>query len=377
MLVELERTDYKKTTDLFSALEYNLSISSVINLLQPGLIFADNKDKPNCAFAITPEGMYFSGKPGITQFDTGMNLYLKNNFFKKAVSEELVDYVLFYPSESFENSITTIFNGLYPRMVKRYYYSLNPENYSCDELINNVRLFDKDTFQNSSFENSNEIQHLLERNWGSLDNFLSRGFGYYYPIANKIVSWCIADCVVDEKCEIGVETLEDYRRQGFSMAAIKATILLCKNKNIRTVGWHCWNDNVASVTIAEKAGFKREREITVYSGWYDELPNCLINGNHYLKYNQNYSKSSFFYSLALDKNFGWNWHYFNAACVNWKLGKIETAKKYYAKALEMEWEGFQNENNCEYSAYFYDEDDVIDIEQKLIDSVSLNSCITP
>lgn len=171
MFIELERTDYKKTTDLFSVLEYNLSISSVINLLQPGLIFADNLDKPNCAFAITPEGMYFSGKPDITQFDTTMNRYLKNDYFVKAVSKELVDYVLFYPSESFEDSITTIFNGLYPRMVKRYYYCLNPENYSCDEVINNVRLFDKDTFQNSSFENSSEIQSLLERNWGSLDNF--------------------------------------------------------------------------------------------------------------------------------------------------------------------------------------------------------------
>jgi len=51
MFLELERTDYKKTTDLFSALEYNLSISSVNNLLQSGFIFAIIK---TCQIVLSP-----------------------------------------------------------------------------------------------------------------------------------------------------------------------------------------------------------------------------------------------------------------------------------------------------------------------------------
>lgn len=365
MVVELNRADFNKVTDLFIDLEYNLSILSVINKINPGRIFVNNVDNPTTALIISPEGMYFSGNEKDNNFNCELNNVLKDDIFKKALEKSKVDYIVFYSSKEWKNSFKDIFNSLYPMEDDRRYLELEIDKFNNVEVSEKVKKIDREMLLDSNLKEIDDVRESIIENWSSIDNFLEKGFGYVYIINGGVVSRCIADCVVEDRCELGVETEEDYRKKGYCTQVVIAALNHCKNSNIKNVGWHCWDNNIPSYKLAEKVGFEQKKNIKVYFGWYDLYDNYLINGNYYLKKNVNYKLSAEFYTRAFENNHGFVWQFYNAACAYFKINKREEAKRYYQIALKNGWKGIEPLKSSPLCEYLYDLEDSIRIEAEL------------
>ena len=361
MIVELTSESFNKVVGLFKDLEYNLSVFSVINKISPGKIFVNNMKNPTTALLISPEGMYFTGDAKSNVFNYELNNVLKDNIFKKALEKGMVDYTVFYSSREWEFSFKDIFNSLYPMKDYRKYLELEIGKFNVVEISKHVRKIDRELL-NSNLNEIDDVRESIIENWFSIDNFLENGFGYVYIINGGIISRCIADCVVKDRCELGVETEDGYRRKGYCTQVVMAALTHCKNNNIKSVGWHCWSNNIPSYKLAQKVGFNEKRTIEVYFGWYDLHSNYLINGNYYLKKKINYKLSAEFYTRAFENNYGFAWQFYNAACAYWKINKKKEAKKYYQIALKNGWKGIKSLKSSE---YVYDLDDSIIIENEL------------
>src|SRR5262249_46715955 len=97
--------------------------------------------------------------------------------------------------------------------------------------------------------------------------FLEKGWGvcalHGVPGHINYAGWCLAENVVEGRCEVGIETLPPYRRQGIAHAMADVFISTAHQAGFSHVGWHCWKDNIASANTALKAGFELEREYPV------------------------------------------------------------------------------------------------------------------
>jgi RimJ/RimL family protein N-acetyltransferase len=104
----------------------------------------------------------------------------------------------------------------------------------------------------------------MKPNWGSIPDFMKMGIGFCTLHDKRIVSWSIADCKSGEACEIGIHTLEKYRRQGLASLTAAAAVDYALSSGFRQVGWHCGEYNLGSICVAEKVGFQLERKYIQY-----------------------------------------------------------------------------------------------------------------
>jgi RimJ/RimL family protein N-acetyltransferase len=104
----------------------------------------------------------------------------------------------------------------------------------------------------------------VEINWGSISDFLQKGFGFCTLHGKKAVSWSTTDCASGNRCEIGIYTHEDHRRQGLATLTTAAIVDYALSYGFSSVGWHCEEYNLPSIKTAEKAGFKLERKYIQY-----------------------------------------------------------------------------------------------------------------
>lgn len=107
----------------------------------------------------------------------------------------------------------------------------------------------------------------IESYCGSLENFLEHGFGLCLMQNGEIVSEAYAPFVTANNAELATFTKETHRGQGYAATACAYFIQACRARGLRPY-WSCDADNVASIKLARKLGFKNERayEIRLYRG---------------------------------------------------------------------------------------------------------------
>jgi RimJ/RimL family protein N-acetyltransferase len=116
----------------------------------------------------------------------------------------------------------------------------------------------------AKLEIPDHLQVWMAYNWGSTTAFLERGFGSVTIENDQVVSWSLADCVSGDACEIGIRTAEAFRRRGLATITAAAVVEYALSNGFSKVGWHCPEDNHGSIGTAEKVGFERKRDYTMY-----------------------------------------------------------------------------------------------------------------
>lgn len=187
-------------------------------------------------------------------------------------------YLTGNPSEAFLNDISLLIKQEYEPNQRRCVLHIN--NDDLDNYFSNVSgiiraeqyrfLFKQDKSDECSLllKNGYEIRELDEKilskldgriipsfSWGSTDDFLEKGKGYCILDENEVVTVAFTAAISDTEVDIGIETNEKYRKQGFGkcVAALMVKDVLKRNK---TPIWECNINNLGSKAIAESVGFE-------------------------------------------------------------------------------------------------------------------------
>ena len=123
----------------------------------------------------------------------------------------------------------------------------------------------------SALTNFGDVMAEIESCWTSVADFRRAGFGFCAHDADTIVCWCTAEYVSDGRCGIGVETVPAFRRRGFATGTARAFVEHCAGHGI-VPHWDAGADNVPSVAVAEKLGFRRIESYSVFVGSFGQAP---------------------------------------------------------------------------------------------------------
>lgn len=161
-----------------------------------------------------------------------------------------LDYVLFYPSEeNWVASLEVVMKDLLPMKSGRMTltHNLMDVDHTPDSHVVPV---DAEFLSRQDVIGLEDILDEILEGWPSLAAFTDNGFGCAAiqdtDEGPTIISWCLTDWVVGTECELGIETLEDYRGNGWARKTALGALSIAKLRGITKVGWQCWWDNIGS-----------------------------------------------------------------------------------------------------------------------------------
>jgi hypothetical protein len=80
-----------------------------------------------------------------------------------------------------------------------------------------------------------------------------------------IASCAAIDCIYGQRAEIGIKTMEGFRKQGYGIATVRALLTALFEQGFDEIGWHCVSSNRGSIHIAETVGFSLKTKYEAYS----------------------------------------------------------------------------------------------------------------
>ncbi|MBX2997897.1 MAG: GNAT family N-acetyltransferase [Caldilineaceae bacterium] len=113
---------------------------------------------------------------------------------------------------------------------------------------------DRAFLERDDLDNLDEIRGEVAWMWSSLDRFYAQGFGIAAVIADSAVCWCTAEYVSRSTCGIGIATVPDFQRRGIATAVAVRFVEESLRRGL-IPHWECYDQNLPSVRVAEKAGF--------------------------------------------------------------------------------------------------------------------------
>lgn len=244
-MIKLENNDFKKVTNLIKS-HNELSVLSVINGLMPGDIFVNNVESPTVALIRTSECNYIAGNA--SEIDPSCGELTELDFWDQLTPD----------SEEWMDLIPAIHTNHFIRKYKRRHYLLSIDSFrECTEPLKEgftIEKVDIDVLKKCNYENSDKLLEWIS-NWGDEANFQKYGVGYYIHNGEVIVSWSLSDCYSDKSIAIGIQSDEDYRRNGFGKIVGSAVVKECFAKGYDKIEWLCVDTNKGSIALAERLGF--------------------------------------------------------------------------------------------------------------------------
>jgi RimJ/RimL family protein N-acetyltransferase len=99
--------------------------------------------------------------------------------------------------------------------------------------------------------------------WNGVDDFLRNGAGFSLYADGVLASTAYSSYVLDDKLELGIETVEGFRRRGYAYHVCAALIDYCLAEGYEPV-WSCRLENVGSYNLAQRLGFVPTLELPYY-----------------------------------------------------------------------------------------------------------------
>jgi RimJ/RimL family protein N-acetyltransferase len=338
-ITRLDPAEYGKVRDLFAGLEYNASIDSTLDGNTPGSVWVDDPQQPHAALIHTVECWALGGDP---QHLEVWAQFIQEDLFPTDECDELNLRV----NSAWESQIET----LALRIGRETVYWPH-RHYVCHHLaLTNwaermpggfsVQYINAELLKRTDQRDLMAPQHLIYwviRNWGTRENYVKRGFGTCIVDegVQEIVSWSVADCTSENRCEIGIHTHPNYRRRGLASLTTAAAVAHALTHGFSEVGWHCDEQNAGSIGTAEKAGFILERKYTARIYMSDAGEHLTLQGYRaLLNGDLQTSATAYKRALALRENYPY-WTYFTAARAYASFGDLDSAIVALGRAAEL------------------------------------------
>lgn len=256
-MYELSKKEYNKSSPLFENLKVDrLAILKVIKGDYPGRIYVDHKEKPRAALVFAGS-CYLGGDAKNADFNEQLKDLLTTEILP---GQEGGPLFIFSTTDEWKDTVNELLKDYDVIRIKRYKFELDPEKFKEHEEWKgripegyDVKKVDHTLVQHMP-------NYALEY-WGTIDAFLSGGFGFAVTKAHKLVSVCWTMLMGEGIAELAVETAESHRRQGFATLATCACIDHCLENGMRPE-WDCF-ELPASMNLAQKLGFVKKLDVEV------------------------------------------------------------------------------------------------------------------
>ena len=254
---ELQKTEYHKIGRLAQGGHYQLSVASVIAGATPGEVYADCDESPESVLIKTPECVVVAGNAMNSEFNCAIRDVI--DFFEPIICD----------SHEWEKHLREFHSNAFLRKYSRTYYQFHNLRYDdCGSDLdpeNSLTRIDHRLLEREDMGNVRDVRDWVTEGWGSIEHFEQHGLGMCIHNQVDIMSWCLLDCRLDQKVEMGVHTAPSFRRRGYGAICVAAAVEACLEREIRDIGWHCVAANIGSRKVAEKVGFRRSADYAAHT----------------------------------------------------------------------------------------------------------------
>lgn len=269
----LEKTDYYKLIGLLKEVNYNnLFARSVIEHKVSGKVFVDNPENPKTCYVVHPYGMtLLLGETNNEEFNRSFRNYALNTNKVRDKHE----WMQAFP-DNWDNMLRELFKDC---LIKSEDNTSNRET-GIIELNTRVNFkFSHDRFLSCRKTNHSPDIEIIRTDrqifrdmkgsvvpyyfWENEDDFLEKGVGFSLFYKGKLASTAYSSCIHDDKFELGIETVPEFRGSGFGEFTCSILIDYCIENNFEPI-WACRLENIGSYKLALKIGFIPSMEMPYY-----------------------------------------------------------------------------------------------------------------
>jgi GNAT superfamily N-acetyltransferase len=181
------------------------------------------------------------------------------------------------------------------------------------------------------------------RTWRSLAGPDLKDYGFVAIVGDQVASWATVDGIVEGFGDAGLFTQPRYRRRGLATAVSAAAVEHGLAQGMKAINWTCAAENAPSIRVAEKLGFERQADYTLYFMAFDEVEHLGTLAYTHL-HEGRYREAIAIYEESIDlKGNPPPWVYYDAAQAHAGLGDREQALAYLKKSVEGGWTYVENE----------------------------------
>jgi RimJ/RimL family protein N-acetyltransferase len=236
----------------------------------PGWVFINDEHSPRAAlvWASGTEGFYLVGDPSCAVFVDGLR-----ELFDSVLDARLRSLGVGWCEVGGDEGWDPVIKGvLANRTVStscQLVYTLEHSPSVDGEEPHDVRHREvvemrREAVEGLTGRGAGFVARKLDRFWGDRESFYAGGIGYMYVLEGEAVSVCFSGFVTEATHAIDIETEEAYRERGFAESVGRAFVARGLGRGLR-LHWDCMGDNVASFRLAERLGFKRVGQYTLFS----------------------------------------------------------------------------------------------------------------
>jgi hypothetical protein len=304
MLVRLQPGDASRALPLLAGKPHLLLLEAVIAGTAPGYVLVDNTDRPRALFAAGPEGHYLVGDPKVPGFYLSLKQHVRQVLIPRAYAEEWW-YATVYYELGWRRVITWLFgpDGDQPQAplhTRQRYFAGAPAREGPD-LPEGYALLPVDaaTLSRTDLAGVERLSGYVCGDYASREDYIHYGFGVCLARGHELLGWSTTDCVVGQRAEIGIMMGGGHRRQGHGTLVARAMLAECARRGITRVGWHCFEQNVASAATALRAGLPEGEPHALAQHWISVVDGYLVHGNQALLHGH-FDLAAWYYESGLD-----------------------------------------------------------------------------
>jgi GNAT superfamily N-acetyltransferase len=269
----LNSNEYFKLIDHLKQVKINNFFArSVIEKKIKGKVFVDNIKNPDTFYVIHPYGMSLL-------FGDSQNASFNNSFLGYALNKQKTrdkhEWMQAYPKD-WDKVLAELF-GIY--LVKST-ANIDHKEKEIIELCTRINFkFNREKFYSYRDHNLQPGLKMVRTNkkifaemkgtvipynfWDSANDFIENGVGFSLYYEEKLAATAYSAFIHDEKLELGIETIPEFRGRGYARLVCSALIDYCIENHYDPV-WSCRLENTGSYRLAMKLGFEVTAEIPYY-----------------------------------------------------------------------------------------------------------------
>lgn len=281
-LTRLDEASYPLVRPLFEELRYNLVVDSILEGHTPAWVATDRTDQPAVALLWNrQDALLVAGDSSDPVMNRALNSLIRDQIALDARQRHIPQLSLHYAPAGWERAMDLVLAGFEPERAWRRTYRLQQllvdwrsrlptgcELWPLEAAILAGAVAEQGV-EGRGLAHSEQVAGWVHSFWRSVDDYLHTGFGYVLLEGQAVASWCLSvyagsgGSADADQFELGLATHPDYRGRGYATLVAAASVEHCLRRGW-TPHWHCWEDNPASMAVAEKVGFDRPVSYPVY-----------------------------------------------------------------------------------------------------------------